>query len=615
LAFYLFTSLVLLGRLHYLEKQIEWKKKRVFLSSESEGELSRSVLATAAILVFAAWVLPGALRSIEPAAQTWKNFTEPIVERLSDAVSALDSPYGTVAGENFYGSLLNLGSNAPVSDAPVFHVKVGEAEVERSRYYWRGRTYDVYENGSWTNTNSVHQSFDPGQDEIELIEPFKRIETQFQFTYYFPSQRLIYAPSELIWMDRRGQLSLDPHPGGRQDIHAWFNETSLTAGEEYQVRAQFANPTILDLQDAGSDYPAWITEKYLQVPQDLAPQLRELTEQITAPFGTPYGKTQAFTSYLRKEITYEDNLTEGPPPDADPLMWVLFDYKKGFCMYYATAEVLMLRTIGIPARMAVGFAQGEYDPETDQFIVARRNSHAWPEVYFPGIGWVEFEPTANQDPLRRQRGNIEAVSASGEGLDGTGDSPVPGEETPGGAQDQVDLLDEELELLLDMESRALGGDAPAETMLTNPWWGLSVAGLFLMLVIAGLILERRYSLSTQLPVYLVRRYEQGADKPPPWLARWAKWSALSPVERYFYVINHSLRTLGEKPAFHSTPAERTSALKELLPAAREAIEVLEGEHERALFTSHKADLSRARRAALKILLAAWHARLTNRGII
>ena len=81
------------------------------------------------------------------------------------------------------------------------------------------------------------------------------------------------------------------------------------------------------------------------------------------------------------------------------------------------------------------------------------------------------------------------------------------------------------------------------------------------------------------------------------------------------MINHSLRTLGEKPAFHSTPAERTSALKELLPAAREAIEVLEGEHERALFTSHKADLSRARLAALKILLAAWHARLTNRGII
>ncbi|MBM3126446.1 MAG: hypothetical protein FJZ87_15485, partial [Chloroflexi bacterium] len=432
LAFYLFTSLVLMGRLHYLERQVSWKAKRVFHSPESEGELSRSVLATAAILVFTAWALPGALQSIEPAAQSWRNFTKPIIERLSDAVSALDSPYGTAAGENFYGSMLNLGSNAPVSDAPVFHVEVGEAEAESPRYYWHGRTYDVYENGSWTNSNSVHQSFDPGRDEITPIEPFERTETQFQFTYNFPSQRLIYAPSELIWMDRRGQLSLDPLPGGMQDIHAWFTERSLTAGESYQVRAQIANPTILDLQDAGSDYPAWVTEKYLQVPQDLAPQLRELTEQITAPFGTPYGKTQAVTSYLRKEITYEENLTEGPPPNADPLMWVLFEHKKGFCMYYATAEVLMLRTIGIPARMAVGFAQGEYDPETDQFVVARRNSHAWPEVYFPGVGWVEFEPTANQDPLRRQRGNIEALRESSEGLEGTADSASPGEETPGG---------------------------------------------------------------------------------------------------------------------------------------------------------------------------------------
>src|SRR5687767_15979497 len=70
-------------------------------------------------------------------------------------------------------------------------------------------------------------------------------------------------------------------------------------------------------------------------------------------------------------------------------------------MYSASAEVLMLRTLGIPARMAVGFAQGTYDEERDRYIVARLNAHAWPEVYFPGIGWVEFEPTGNQNPLSR----------------------------------------------------------------------------------------------------------------------------------------------------------------------------------------------------------------------
>jgi transglutaminase-like putative cysteine protease len=97
-----------------------------------------------------------------------------------------------------------------------------------------------------------------------------------------------------------------------------------------------------------------------------------------------------------------------PATPENTLEWVLFEYKKAYCVYYATSEILMLRSLGIPARMAVGFSQGagfsekediiEDDRVARRFLVREKNAHAWPEVYFPGIGWVEFEPTESAPP-------------------------------------------------------------------------------------------------------------------------------------------------------------------------------------------------------------------------
>src|SRR5258706_10430731 len=98
----------------------------------------------------------------------------------------------------------------------------------------------------------------------------------------------------------------------------------------------------------------------------MEPQLRKLAESITASHSTPYDKTQAVTSFLRNDIEYETEVTQTPPHGKDPLLWVLLDYKKGVWMYYASAEVLLLRTLGIPARMAVGFAEGEYDEQASR---------------------------------------------------------------------------------------------------------------------------------------------------------------------------------------------------------------------------------------------------------
>src|SRR5438477_587036 len=82
--------------------------------------------------------------------------------------------------------------------------------------------------------------------------------------------------------------------------------------------------------------------------------------------------------------------------------------RRGYCNYYASAEVIMLRSLGIPARLAVGFNQGQVDTSTNTFHILEQNAHAWPEVFFPNYGWVEFEPTASESPLVRPAHGVEA---------------------------------------------------------------------------------------------------------------------------------------------------------------------------------------------------------------
>ncbi len=210
LAFYIFIALVMLGRLNFLNNKTNWKIKHVFLTSDTEWDMSRGALTFAAIAVFIAWALPSVLTNIKPMTRAWNDFINPITERLSDAVSALDSPYGASSSGDFYGSALSLGSNAPISDTAVFFVKVDQVEVAPVRYYWRGRVYDQYIDGQWSSTSVTRQNFDPESDELQPIDSVARNEASFTVTMNFPKQDLMYAPSEMIWVDRESQLGQPP---------------------------------------------------------------------------------------------------------------------------------------------------------------------------------------------------------------------------------------------------------------------------------------------------------------------------------------------------------------------------------------------------------------------
>ena len=110
----------------------------------------------------------------------------------------------------------------------------------------------------------------------------------------------------------------------------------------------------------------------------------------------------ALTNYLQGQYKYTLDLPR-VPTGRDPVDWFLFDVKTGYCEQFATAETLMLRSLGIPARLATGYATGDYDPVLNQAIVREHDAHAWVEVWFGGHGWVPVDPTPGVNPLAATR--------------------------------------------------------------------------------------------------------------------------------------------------------------------------------------------------------------------
>ncbi len=149
------------------------------------------------------------------------------------------------------------------------------------------------------------------------------------------------------------------------------------------------------------DYPQPFRETYLQLPSNLDPRIRKLAAGVTSHARNEYDRVSAVSAYLESHYRYTLDL-QGPVP-VDPLANFLFVRRAGHCEYFATAMTIMLRTLGIPARYATGFAPGEYNPIAGDYIIRGSDAHAWVEVYFPGYGWLTFDPTPAGDG---QRGGI-----------------------------------------------------------------------------------------------------------------------------------------------------------------------------------------------------------------
>ncbi len=157
----------------------------------------------------------------------------------------------------------------------------------------------------------------------------------------------------------------------------------------YEADSDISRPSPEQLREAGDSLPKFAFS-YLQLP-DLDGRVPLLAAQITASASNNYDKAVALERYLQSHYGYTLQLPRSPV--ADPLANFLFERKQGHCEYFASSMAVMLRTLRIPSRVVNGFRSEEFNDLTGNYVVRAKNAHSWVEAYFPGYGWVTFDPT------------------------------------------------------------------------------------------------------------------------------------------------------------------------------------------------------------------------------
>jgi hypothetical protein len=283
-----------------------------------------------------------------------------------------------------FSEKVDLGSMGPVIQDLSLVMRVIPSEGEqKGPSYLRGMSFDSYDGKAWKNTFSQKVSlpkFDrtfeirPGRlpanvfRKTLLLEP---IETAVLFTVGSPVRIQGNFPS--LVQDRPGSLYFPSIP---------FQRT------EYEILATFEPPSEADRVIQRIDYPSEVREHYLSGEVD--PRIVDLAHEIADPFPTLFEKVLAIERHLRTHYTYS---LEVAPSDRPPLEDFLFYQKKGYCEYYASAMVMMLRSLGIASRLVTGFLPGEWNEFGKYYLVRQSDAHAWVEVYFPEGRWLPFDPT------------------------------------------------------------------------------------------------------------------------------------------------------------------------------------------------------------------------------
>jgi transglutaminase-like putative cysteine protease len=332
----------------------------------------------------------------------WNQRLEELAERLFPDVKGTSRLRSGGLGGGLPNEFL-LRGGVELGETEVMRVRTNESnyvdypyyeETPPPGYYMRGGTLTLYDGRGWQNPSSLTRRERLSNERwTDLPLEGRRLLVQSIFLT-FNSQVLYAAPEPL-----------EPATDYRLDVRAQGDLVALW-GRERSYTIVSAVPAVSE--EMLRTEPAWSAaeplpagyEIHLQLPDAITERTRQLAAELTAGLDSPFDKAQAIESYLR---TYEYDLTVSEPPKdvADVADFFLFDLRRGYCDYYATAFVVLARLAGLPARFATGFAVGNWSPNEGVWVVTEAEAHSWPELYFPKYGWIQFEPTAGRPALAR----------------------------------------------------------------------------------------------------------------------------------------------------------------------------------------------------------------------
>lgn len=299
-----------------------------------------------------------------------------------------ESPPQKISG---FSERVDFGSMGPIKLDPSLVMRVIPSDAVPRGFYLRGMSFDLYDGLAWKNTlmrkTDLPQAGAPrnggaGERGFE-IAPLHGQTAFKEMIFLEPLDTAVLFISESVSILRGGFQTLSKDSAG-----AFYLPSIPTGRIEYEMIAAPRRLSPSDGRATRVDYPIPIRNHYLSI--EASPRVVALSEEITRPASTIYQKAEAVERYLKTRYTYS---LEVAPSSRPPIDDFLFYQKKGYCEYYATAMVALLRSVGIASRLVTGFLPGEWNAFGRYYLVRQSDAHAWVEVYFPEGGWFPFDPT------------------------------------------------------------------------------------------------------------------------------------------------------------------------------------------------------------------------------
>jgi transglutaminase-like putative cysteine protease len=277
---------------------------------------------------------------------------------------------------------------------------------------WRSQVYDRYTGRGWMSTMPV------GEQPELIASPGQRQSDSGPDRFpSFPS--CFSLPADAESLERQHTRRVDQVitvTGGRitsihgaaEPVFAAFRGPQMllsasgrvsfripySKGASYAVSSTVSAATPRELRSASTVYPRDVEDRYLQVP-DSCRQIEPTLRELVGAMPTNYDKVVAIRNYLEANFVY-DLTAPAAPPDEDAVVHFLLRSRRGYCDVFASSMAVMCRLSDIPSRVAVGFASGRRGPDDDVYHVRQRDRHAWVEVFFPGYGWITFDPAPQE---------------------------------------------------------------------------------------------------------------------------------------------------------------------------------------------------------------------------
>jgi protein-glutamine gamma-glutamyltransferase len=280
------------------------------------------------------------------------------------------------------------------SNALVMHIAIDGDKTGAFDLKWRGISLNLFDGRTWSNSHAKYLT--PGSPGGKFV---------LRDTQNLPKAsqdpKLVRSIHYRVLMEPMGSSLFFLTPTAQtlqgyyrliseDDGGAVFDEDVEHPINQYEATSNIGAPLGSLLRAAAGPYPGEILANYGQMPP-LDPRIPKLAQQITAQKNNNYDRTVAIENYLRTHFGYTLQLSRTRPHD--PLAEFLFVRKQGHCEYFASSMAIMLRTLGIPSRVVNGFRSGEFNDLTSQYLVRESDAHSWVEAYFPGYGWMTFDPT------------------------------------------------------------------------------------------------------------------------------------------------------------------------------------------------------------------------------